>query len=488
MPLNYGTYNNDLSAPRKKDVDAKQDKITGAASTITNDNLTPGKMVVSNTDGKIAVNSNIDPNGLVEYDRNQQVSIPSELYDYQVTGRGFCFRGWYYIPAYKNSASNVVFIKTTDGLVYAPATDFTFSYPIYNVAVSTMAEIFVVLSNSNNSIVGTYNSMSNNTDIVANTAPTSGKASHTDIYWNNAKSEFVLIGTASSVEGITGMTSTGSFMYTSPDGLTWTLKIQGATGAFNQVRYINNYYIITDKTLNSVYIVNNDSYNITTVTLPVSTPLYDIVQVGNKLTGLSAIDIDGNSYGVRVLNSSDGFTWKTSPYDYGSISDTPTWFRNGLIYKNNVQNADAASGYSMSGYIFNAGSSTYYSLDGEKWEVTTDAMGAFYLVARGAAYSCNLDTFHPYFIKITYDLKTVKKVGAVLKNSSGNGIINSAMTGIANAVSADNVTQELGNSPDKIPSERAVKSAIPKITYGTTDLTAGTSPLENGSIYLVYEV
>ncbi len=485
MPLNYGTYNNDLSVPRKKDVDAKQDKITGAASTVTGDNLAPGKMVVSNTDGKIAVDSNIDPNSLVEYDRNQQVSIPSELYDYQVTGRGFCFRGWYYIPAYKNSASNVVFIKTTDGLVYAPATDFTFSYPIYNVAVSTMAEIFVVLSNGNNSIVGTYNFMSND-NIVANTAPTSGKASHTDIYWNNAKSEFVLIGTASSVEGITGMTSTGSFMYTSPDGLTWTLKIQGATGTFNQVRYINNYYIITDKLLNSVYIVDNDSYNITTVTLPVSTSLYDIVQVGNKLTGLCAIDIDGNSYVARVLNSSDGFTWKIFPYDV-PMADMPTWFRNGLIYKNNVQNAGVASGYSVAGYMFNADLATYYSLDGEKWEATTDAMGVFYLVARGAAYSCNLDMFNPSLIKITYDLKTAANVGAVLKNSSGNGIINSAMTGIVNAVSADNVTQELGNSPDKIPSERAVKSAIPKITYGTTDLTAGTSPLESGSIYLVYE-
>lgn len=485
MPLNYGTYNNDLSVPRKKDVDAKQDKITGAASTITNDNLTPEKMVVSNTDGKIAVNSNIDPNGLVEYDRNQQVSIPSELYDYQVIGRGFCFRGWYYIPAYKNSASNVVFIKTTDGLVYAPATDFTFSYPIYDVAVSTMAEIFVVLSNNNNSIVGTYNSMSNN-NIVANTAPTSGKASHTDIYWNNAKSEFVLIGKASSVTGITGMTSTGSFMYTSPDGLTWTLRVQGATGDFNQVRYVNNYYIITDKTLNSVYIVDNDSYNITTVTLPVSTSLYDIIQVGNKLTGLSTV-YDGDLYAIIVLNSTDGITWKKNEEEYGGGFDAPTRLRNGLIYKSNVQNINA-SGYSVAGYMFNGSSRAFYSLDGEKWEATTDAMGVFYLVARGAVYSCSLDAFHPDLIRITYDLKTATNVGAVLKNSSGNGIINSTITGMANAVSADNVTQELGNSPDKIPSERAVKSAIPKITYGTTDLIAGTSELETGAIYLVYEV
>lgn len=482
MPLNYGIYNNDLSVPRKKDVDAKQDKITGAASTITNDNLTPGKMVVSNTDGKIAVNSNIDPNGLVEYDRNQQVSIPSELYDCQVTGRGFCFRGQYYIPAAKN-VSSAVFIKTTDGLAYTLATDFTFNYNITDVAVSTLIEAFVVIAN-NGSIIGTYNSMSND-NIVANTAPTSGKASHTDIYWNNAKSEFVLIGTASSVTGITGMTSTGSFMYTSSDGLTWTLRVQGATGTFNQVRYINNYYIITDKTLNSVYIVDNDSYNITTVTLPVSTSLYDIIQVGNKLTGLSVVD-DGGSYSIIVLSSTDGTTWKKYEEEYPAGPDAPTRLRNGLVYKSNVQNINA-SGYSVAGYMFR-GINTFYSLDGEKWEAATDAMGVFYLVARGAVYSCSLDTFHPSLIKITYDLKTATNVGVVLKNSSGNGIINSTITGMANAVSADNVTQELGNSPDKIPSERAVKSAIPKITYGTTDLTAGTSELETGAIYLVYEV
>nr|DAN12841.1 MAG TPA: hypothetical protein [Caudoviricetes sp.] len=480
MPLNYGNYNNDLSVPRKKDVDAKQDKITGAASTITDDNLTPGKMVVSNIGGKIAVNSNIDPNGLVEYDRYQQVSIPSELYDYQVIGRGFCFRGQYYIPA-ATTVAGAVFIKTTDGLAYTLATDFIFNYNITDVAVSTLIEAFVVIAN-NGSIIGTYNSMSND-NIVANTAPTSGKASHTDIYWNNAKSEFVLIGKASSVTGITGMTSAGSFMYTSSDGLTWTLRVQGATGDFNQVRYVNNCYVITDKLINVVYIID-DSYNITSESFSSYNPMFDIIQVGNKLTGLSVVDYD-NLYSIIVLSSTDGITWKKYEEEYPAGADAPTRLRNGLIYKNNVQNINA-SGYSVAGYMFN-GTNTFYSLDGEKWDATTDVMGVFYLVARGAAYSCSLDAFHPSLIKITYDLKTTTNSGVVLKNSGGNGIINGAMTGVANAVSADNVTQELGNSPDKIPSERAVKSAIPKITYGTTDLIAGTSPLESGSIYLVYE-
>ena len=97
MPKNLGLYNNDLSVPRKKDIDAltlrvdtnedniamaesdieglqtdvgtlktdvgqvktalnsKQDTITGGASTIADDNLTANRALVSNGSGKVAV-------------------------------------------------------------------------------------------------------------------------------------------------------------------------------------------------------------------------------------------------------------------------------------------------------------------------------------------------------------------------------------------------------------------------------------------------
>ncbi len=90
MPKNLGLYNNDLSVPRKKDIDAltlrvdtnenniataesdieslqtdvgqvktalsfKQETITGGASTITDDNLTADRALVSNGSGKVAV-------------------------------------------------------------------------------------------------------------------------------------------------------------------------------------------------------------------------------------------------------------------------------------------------------------------------------------------------------------------------------------------------------------------------------------------------
>lgn len=99
MPKNLGLYNNDLSVPRKQDIDAvasrvstnedniamldsdmeaaqgdittlksnvttltnalgsKQDKIVGGASTITDSNLTASRALVSNSSGKVAASA-----------------------------------------------------------------------------------------------------------------------------------------------------------------------------------------------------------------------------------------------------------------------------------------------------------------------------------------------------------------------------------------------------------------------------------------------
>lgn len=61
---NLSSYNQDLSVPRKKDLDAletkidgKQDSITGGASTIVSSNLTTNRALVSNSSGKVAVSA-----------------------------------------------------------------------------------------------------------------------------------------------------------------------------------------------------------------------------------------------------------------------------------------------------------------------------------------------------------------------------------------------------------------------------------------------
>lgn len=59
---NLSSYNQDLSVPRKKDLDTlattiagKQDAITGGATTITSSNLTANRALISNGSGKVAV-------------------------------------------------------------------------------------------------------------------------------------------------------------------------------------------------------------------------------------------------------------------------------------------------------------------------------------------------------------------------------------------------------------------------------------------------
>lgn len=48
-------------------------------------------------------------------------------------------------------------------------------------------------------------------------------------------------------------------------------------------------------------------------------------------------------------------------------------------------------------------------------------------------------------------------------------------------------SQYLTEMPSHSHSQYALKTEVPSITYGTSDLTAGTSALATGAMYLVYE-
>lgn len=54
---NLSRYDESLSVPRKEDVIKKQDTVVGGASTITEDNLTASRALVSNSSGKVAVSN-----------------------------------------------------------------------------------------------------------------------------------------------------------------------------------------------------------------------------------------------------------------------------------------------------------------------------------------------------------------------------------------------------------------------------------------------
>ena len=148
----------------------------------------------------------------------------------------------------------------------------------------------------------------------------------------------------------------------------------------------------------------------------------------------------------------------------------------------------------ISSYVVKIGTKIYYSYDGITWLYNGGQIsGSPLLSARDAIWFW--DNAHERITMTQNLLDGLEVVPALKATNSYVGILNNKMAGIINAVSADNVTHELGDSPSKIPSERAVRSAvdtlkrsITKITYGTDDLTAGTSELETGAIYLVYEV
>lgn len=62
---------------------------------------------------------------------------------------------------------------------------------------------------------------------------------------------------------------------------------------------------------------------------------------------------------------------------------------------------------------------------------------------------------------------------------------NTATSAQNTATSAQNAAIEANNAAERAMD--AVGSKAPAYTYGTTDLTAGTSPLETGKLYFVYE-
>lgn len=62
-------------------------------------------------------------------------------------------------------------------------------------------------------------------------------------------------------------------------------------------------------------------------------------------------------------------------------------------------------------------------------------------------------------------------------SASTMSTVQSNVTSLQNLVGGTSVANQISSA----------MASVPKITYGTTDLTAGTSTLATGAIYLVYE-
>lgn len=509
MPLNYGTYNNDLSVPRKKDVDAKQDKITGAASTVVTDNLAKDAIVVTDSDGKIAADANMSSQTIVSCIPFQSITIDQSVYtDITPTcAEGIYFQGKYYIPAESATAKSSASIK---GLLLVSDDGINFKYNDYfkdteryfnKMAASSKAFVTINTGSAIDNQTKYGALLLHDKSIVTSFYYVDGVPCDslylTDVYWNNVVSEFALVGwsdgvAVSSSSGI----DNGSFLYTSSDGRNWTLRINGASGTFDKVVYVDGHYVISDKTLSKVYVIGDD-YSVTSV--DVSGPIFDMIQCGNQIV---AIGKDATSGNAVPSTSTDGSTWT-----YGSFVDITAGMEtitisgdslelpyNKLYYKGAVSTSTNMYSDNISCYVIKIGYKIYYSYDGITWMYDDGQISGYpFLSAKDAIWFWSISDER---ITIARDLYNGLEITPALKATNSNvGILNNKLAGIIGAVSADNVTHELGDSPSKIPSERAVRSAvdtlkrsITKITYGTDDLTAGTSELETGAIYLVYEV
>lgn len=113
-----------------------------------------------------------------------------------------------------------------------------------------------------------------------------------------------------------------------------------------------------------------------------------------------------------------------------------------------------------------------------------DMKEGFYLVLNnvfvGSALSSNLMYSNG---EIIYYLPLEKRFFGSFKSVAYDSL-NSEWTIDENQM----IESSLSNSRNKIPTSQAVYNYIDnKITYGTADLTAGSSPLTTGNIYLVYE-
>ena len=107
---NLSSYNQDLSIPRKKDLYAKQDIITGGASTITTSNLNARRALISDANGKVSVSSvtstelgyldgvtsnvqtqlnNIEPRTLPSVNANNNLDVPMVVNGAWQTDHGY---------------------------------------------------------------------------------------------------------------------------------------------------------------------------------------------------------------------------------------------------------------------------------------------------------------------------------------------------------------------------------------------------------------
>lgn len=123
--------------------------------------------------------------------------------------------------------------------------------------------------------------------------------------WSGASILNVAFGNGQFVAVGGGTNSLGqpvSTILSSPDGVTWTPRVSGTTNALYGVTFANGQYVVTG--FNGTILTSPDGIAWTSRTSGSTQPLYSVILAGGKYMA-----VGGSGFGGTILTSSDAVTW-----------------------------------------------------------------------------------------------------------------------------------------------------------------------------------
>ena len=234
----------------------------------------------------------------------------------------------------------------------------------------------------------------------------------------------------------------------SEDGITWTQTTLPASGNWYSVCYGNGKFVAMTLSSN-IAAYSTDGITWTQVTMPASGKWYSVCYGNGKFV---AVSYDSNI----AAYSEDGITWTQNTMPVNTYWQS-ICYGNGkfvvVVYGSNI---------------------AAYSTDGINWTQTTMPVNTFWQAVcygNGKFVAMSMEGI----VICSHDGVAWSRTFAThkLQNAAGEDI-------------SDGVREAIGAATTDYV-DNAIAAKDPDYTYGTTDLTAGTSTLETGKLYFVYE-
>ena len=252
----------------------------------------------------------------------------------------------------------------------------------------------------------------------------------------------------------------------SEDGMTWTSATLPTSNWWSSVTYGNGKFVamISNYTTKAAY--SEDGVTWTAAAMPVSGNWESVTYGNGKFVAVAS-----GSSSNRAAYSADGITWTET-----TLPSSASW--ESVIYGNGkfvaVASNSTAAAYSEDGITWTA--STMPS--SAKWISVTYGNGKFVAVADAsttAAYSEDGITWHDSIQRIIQNGKDITADTLIALEHTHEASKISAGTFAGKVVANANAVQTL------------TAKQVRNIYAGTADMTAGTTELATGDIYIVYE-